>query len=354
MSPTTRIVLFNFWEFVAFLANSLIFLMLGLQVNIPALVQNWQPILWAILAVIVARVLVVYGLGGLANRWFEPVSLRWKHVMAWGGLRGAISLALALSLPAAIGPDRDLMRTMAFGVVLFTLLVQATTMGRLIRRLKIVTRSEVQMTYELRHARLTALRAAEAHLERRHREGLISHHTWEVLKPRILEQITYLVEAVREVMSSEPALQEEELDTARREALRAQRSAYLGLRQDGVISDESFEKLVAEVDTVLDQDGAPFWLVTQESLPHRLQEGAKGQVEVSEFIIEEGSAITGRKISEVKWPPSCLIASLRRNYNVIVPRGETILRAGDVLVVVANPAGLEAVRSMCLASDHIK
>jgi len=352
MSPTTRIVLFNFWEFAAFLANSMIFLMLGLQVNIPGLLENWQPILWAILAVIVARVLVVYGLGGIANRWFEPISLRWQHVMAWGGLRGAISLALALSLPAAFGPDRDLIRTMAFGVVLFTLLVQATTMGRLIRRLKIVTRSEVQMAYELRHARLTALRSAEAHLERRHREGLISHHTWEALKPRLLEQITYLVEAVREVMSSEPALQEEELDTAKREVLRAQRSAYLGLRHDGVISDEAFEKLVAEVDTVLDQEDAPFWFVTAESLPHRLVEGAKGQVEVGEFILEEGAAIAGKRISEVKLPPNCLIASLRRNYKVIVPRGDTLIHAGDVLVVVANPAGLEKVRRMCQAGGN--
>jgi CPA1 family monovalent cation:H+ antiporter len=347
MSPTTRIVLFNFWEYVAFLANSMIFLMIGLQVNIPLLLENWQPIGWAILAVIVARVLVVYGLGGIANRWIEPISLRWQHVMAWGGLRGAISLALVLSLPVAFGPDRDLLRTMAFGVVLFTLLVPATTMSRLIRKLAIITRSEVQMMYEMRHARLTALRAAEAHLERRHREGLISHHAWEVLKPKIMEQITYLVEAVREVMASEPALQEEELDTARREALRAQRSAYLGLRQDGVISDEAFEKLVAEVDTVLDQEDSSFWFVTRESLPQRLREGAQGQVEVAEFILEDGAPIVGQKVSEVKWPSNCLIASLRRNYQVIVPRGDTLLRAGDVLIVIANAAGLEAVRRMC-------
>jgi K+/H+ antiporter YhaU regulatory subunit KhtT len=167
-----------------------------------------------------------------------------------------------------------------------------------------------------------------------------------------LEQITYLAEAVREVMRSEPALQEEELDTARREVLRAQRSAYLGLRHDGVISDESFEKLVAEVDTVLDQEDAPFWFVTAESLPHRLVEGAKGQVDVAEFILEEGAAIAGRRISEVKLPPNCLIASVRRNYKVIVPRGETSLHAGDVLVVVGNPAGLEAVRRMCQAGGN--
>jgi CPA1 family monovalent cation:H+ antiporter len=346
MSPTTRIVLFNFWEYVAFLSNSMIFLMIGLQVNIPLLIENWQPILWAILAVILARILVIYGLGGIANRWLEPISLRWQHVMAWGGLRGAISLALALSLPVALGPDRELMRTMAFGVVLFTLLVPATTMSRLVRKLKIVVRNEVQAEYEMRHARLTALRAAEAHLERRHREGLISQHAWESLKPRLAEQITYLAEAVREVMSSEPALQAEELDTARREALRAQRSAYLGLRRDGVISDETFEKLAAEVDTVLGQESA-LWFVTRESLPQRLRDSAAGQVDIGEFIIEERAPIDGRRVSEIKWPQNSLIASIRRNYQVIVPRGNTVLRAGDVLMVVSDQGGAEVVRRMC-------
>ena len=141
MSPTTRIVLFNFWEYVAFLANSFVFLLIGLQVNIPTLLPTWQPILLAILAVLLARAVVIYGLGWLTNRLAEPIPFRWQHVLNWGGLRGAIALALALSLPAALGPDRDLIRIMAFGVVLFTLLVQSTTMEPLVRKLGIVTRN---------------------------------------------------------------------------------------------------------------------------------------------------------------------------------------------------------------------
>ena len=55
MSPTTRIVLFNFWEYVAFLANSFVFLLIGLQINIPTLIAHWQSIAWAILAVVLAH-----------------------------------------------------------------------------------------------------------------------------------------------------------------------------------------------------------------------------------------------------------------------------------------------------------
>ena len=148
MSPTTRIVLFNFWEYVAFLANSLVFLLIGLQVNMPTLLANWQPVLWAIAAVLASRAAVTYGLGWINNRVTEPIPWRWLHVLNWGGLRGAIALALALSLPATLGPDRELVRVMAFGVVLFTLLVQSVTMKPLLRRLGIAARDPIQIEYE--------------------------------------------------------------------------------------------------------------------------------------------------------------------------------------------------------------
>lgn len=251
MSPTTRIVLFNFWESIAFLVNSFVFLLIGVQVNIPELLATWQPVLWAIVAVLMARVVVVYGLSWVGNRLTEPIPLRWQHVLMWGGLRGAISLALVLSLPAALGDDRALLRFMAFGVALFTLLVQGTTMNALMRRLGVITRSEAQMEYEMRYARMAALRAAEAHLDRLHREGLISPHVWEMLKPDLSERVQMMANAVSAVLRANPALEAEELDTARRELLRIQRTTLLNLRRDGSISDKVFERLTAEVDAEL-------------------------------------------------------------------------------------------------------
>lgn len=251
MSPTTRIVLTNFWEYVAFLANSLIFLLIGLEVNLPALLGAWQPVLWAIIAVFAARVIVVYGLGGLMYRFTNYFPFKWLHVLNWGGLRGAIALALVLSLPASLSADRELMKLMAFGVVLFTLLIQSTTISQLLRRLGLVIRPPEQVEYEKRHARLTAARAALAHLERRHAEGLISSHAWEQLEPQLTSQMDVLVIAVREMLKAAPKLEAEELDTAQREALRAQRSALLGLQHDGVISSDVFDELAAEVDAAL-------------------------------------------------------------------------------------------------------
>ncbi len=246
MSPTTRIVVFNFWEFAAFISNSFIFLLIGLRIDLNDLFGSWQLIVWAVIAVLVSRAIAVYGL----SRVSREIPSKWRHVLYWGGLRGAISLALALSLPASLEGSNQI-QLMAFGVVLFTLLVQGFSMGPLVRRLGLVERSEMQDEYERRHARAVASRAAYEHLERRYRQGLLSDHVWKTLSPFLIEHSRHLANSVRDVFTSDPSVEEEELDTARRESLRAQRSALNRLRRDRVISDENYAQLVAEIDAAL-------------------------------------------------------------------------------------------------------
>jgi CPA1 family monovalent cation:H+ antiporter len=172
-------------------------------------------------------------------------------VLTWGGLRGALSLALALSLPATFGADRDLLSIMAFAVVLFTLLGQGMTMGPLLRWLRIIARPAQQLAYEMHHARLASLRMAELHMERQFRDGLLSAHTWNALKAEIEERADALSTAVQELLQAEPALAAAELSTAHRALLYAQRSALMNLRHSGVISDETLEKFSAEIDAQL-------------------------------------------------------------------------------------------------------
>jgi CPA1 family monovalent cation:H+ antiporter len=252
MSPTTRIVVFNFWETAAFLANSFIFLLVGLAIDLNQLITNWQAIGWAILAVLIARAVSIYGF----SIFGREILTKWKHILYWGGLRGAIVLALALSLPTQgiFIAQRAQLQAMAFGVVLFTLLVQGFSMDWLTRRLKIVERTGVQEEYERRHARFVAGRAAYDYLRRMNEQGLMSEHTWGRLAPLIEHQNAGLVEAVKEVMVSDPTVEAEELDTARRQALRAQRSAFTGLLNDGVITEEVFSQLVGEVDAALTEE----------------------------------------------------------------------------------------------------
>ena len=251
MSPTTRIVLYNFWEFLAFIANSLLFLLLGLAVDIPQLLENIGPIAIAVVAVLVGRAIVVYGLTWLVNRRRERVPQAYKHVLFWGGLRGAVSLALVLSLPASFA-DRTLLQVMTFGVVLFTLLAQGTTTNLLLRRLGLVQRTEAKLEYERRHGRLQAARAARERVHQLYTEGLLSTSAWEDLAPDLDRRIQEGSDAQRELLREHPALRNEERDDARREGLRAERATLSSLLSQGIISEPIFDELVGKVDAELD------------------------------------------------------------------------------------------------------
>ena len=337
MSPTTRVVLYNFWEYVAFLANSLVFLLIGMQVNISLIVSAWQPILWAILAILAARFIVVYGLIWLVNRFSEAIPVNWQHVINWSGLRGAISLALVLSLPDSLGSERDLLRIMAFGVVLFTLLIQSTTMSQLIRWLRVITHSQAQIEYEMRHARLTSLRSADARLDRMHNEGLLSTHTWERLKKYISQQAASLADAVRDLLLSDPALEAEEMKTGWHEQIRAQRGTLLALRRDGVISDDVFEKLTAEVDAQLDEGFQP----SPADEPITTQ--------FIEVTIPPDSNAAGKTIGEIGIPRTAVLVSIRRKREVIIPRGDVRIQVGDVVTLLCERKYAAAVRESLLS-----
>jgi monovalent cation:H+ antiporter, CPA1 family len=130
------------WEFIAFLLTALVFLLIGTAITFGQLRDAATAIAWGVLAILIGRAIVVYGLLGLAARGLHAVGrgpglpTSWLHVLFWAGLRGAIAVALALSLPQDL-PDRARLQGIAFGITLFTLLVQGTTTDLLLRRLGI-------------------------------------------------------------------------------------------------------------------------------------------------------------------------------------------------------------------------
>lgn len=253
MSPTTRIVLFNFWEFLAFVANSLVFLLIGLDVNLREIGANLLPIAIALTAILLSRALVVYGLTALTNlRGANKISLPFRHVLFWGGLRGAISLALALSLPAAL-PERELLRVMTFGVVLFTLLAQGTTMQLLLRRLGIGQPEAIELEYERRHGRLLAAQAALRRVKEMHAANLLSLTTWQQIEPKLKTRVGEALAAQTNLLEEHPELQLEEQSDAEREGLNARRAALTSMLGSGLISDAAYEELVSEVDEAISE-----------------------------------------------------------------------------------------------------
>jgi CPA1 family monovalent cation:H+ antiporter len=121
-----------FWEYLVFVVNSLIFLLIGARVAQQHFGSVWLAVLVAIVLVTLGRAVAIYPLCALFGRGELEVSRRHQHVLFWAGLRGALALALALGLPQDL-PRHDDIITVSFAVVAFSIFVQGSTMRPLLR-----------------------------------------------------------------------------------------------------------------------------------------------------------------------------------------------------------------------------
>ena len=132
-----------FWEVVAFLVNSVLFLLIGFELRPNLLMDDLLSIIIVFGILMTSRALIVYGLG-VMSRWMKrKLPLSWQTVIFWGGLRGSVPVALALGIPASLA-GRDELVAIVFGVVLFSLLGQGLTLPTLLRRLGLVTSETMQ------------------------------------------------------------------------------------------------------------------------------------------------------------------------------------------------------------------
>jgi CPA1 family monovalent cation:H+ antiporter len=266
MSPATRIAMDRTWELFGYLANSLIFVLIGLQIQEhPFHRTDVLYILAAIAGVLVSRALVVYGVSGYMN-WRLPrarrIPLAFQHVINWGGMRGALALAAALSIPAAAIPERPTLLLMTFSVVLFTLLVQGLTIRPLVAALGLSGHGQSPnvAAFERLQAQLLATQAA-------HR-ALTDPVTASDLGPDAHAQLLAAYDAraahIRQELDglhvSDEELRAERMQIAQRRALQAEKDTLLALRNRGTITNSVYRALAAEVDArllQLDETDAP-------------------------------------------------------------------------------------------------
>ncbi len=252
-SPLTKSTIFTLWEYLAFLANSLVFLLIGLEVDLPQLWANLGPIAVAVVAVLVSRAVVVYGLSWLFSlgRGRMRIQSSWQHVLFWGGLRGAISLALALSLPMSL-PHRDMLLSMAFGVLLFTLMGQGTTIQFLLKRLGLTERADHVLEHQRHLGRLLAVQGGLSRLEQLRRGGVLMNEMWQGLRDDCAQTQDLLEEEIKQLYAEHADLERESLLQARQKALHGERAALMGALRRGILSNEVFEELRADVDRRLE------------------------------------------------------------------------------------------------------
>ncbi|MCB1828505.1 MAG: cation:proton antiporter, partial [Coxiellaceae bacterium] len=137
ISPSVHSYMEYFWQFLAYIANALIFLLVGLSVNMQSVFDSLGILFVVIIAMFVSRAVITYGLIPILGRFpgAIPISKEYQTAIFWGGLRGAIALAIVLSLQDF--PYKELFTALVTGAVLFTLLVNGLTMERLMKWLRL-------------------------------------------------------------------------------------------------------------------------------------------------------------------------------------------------------------------------
>lgn len=153
ISASGREHVMSFWEYAAFLANSAVFILIGGHEASQASRLFTPAAAAAIGLVLIGRIAAVYPLCAVFARSQLKVDIRHQHVLVWGGLRGALALALALAIPDLL-PEKDAVIIAAFAVVAFSIFAQGLTMPWLIRTLDLARKSRLERKGQLRQRRL--------------------------------------------------------------------------------------------------------------------------------------------------------------------------------------------------------
>jgi Na+/H+ antiporter len=258
-SPSTRLLGFSFWEVMVYLANAVLFILVGLQLQpilsalggtaVAVLVGQAALVSAVVIAVRLGWVFTVPYLVRLLDRrpsqMLRRAGARERLVIGWSGMRGAVSLAAALALPEDF-PMRNLILFLTFAVILATLVLQGLTLPTLIRRLR-VTGDGAEEQEELR-ARMAATKAALDRLDE------LAGEDW--TRDDTVARLHGLFEFRRRRLKARAGIWEDDGAEDRslayqrlvHELLLAQRQAIVRLRNQGAISNDVMHRIERELD----------------------------------------------------------------------------------------------------------
>ena len=250
MSPTTREAVFSFWEFAAFMANSFVFILIGLEIRLSELWADAGLIVAFFVIMILVRSVIVFGVHNLVRR--EDLRLRkpWLPVITWSGVRGSLSMVMAMMLVASDSEGettRKLILNLVFGVVLLSILLQGTTIEWLMKRVGLIVETHEEIEYEMALARRQAIRCLVDNLEDAERKGILSHGTFEILHNRLVERREANDKRIAEMLEHTPTLNDLELQMHATRLYALEKQVYRDLEKEGDLDYESMESLVRDV-----------------------------------------------------------------------------------------------------------
>jgi CPA1 family monovalent cation:H+ antiporter len=252
MTATTRVAVLTFWEYAAFVINSLIFLLIGLQIHLDELLRFAPLIGIGILALFAGRILAIYPLAWALNAGLKArLPMKWMHILVWGNLKGALSMALVMSLPADVPYRKELLVTI-FGVVLFSLLVPGFSMTFFLKWLKLAQKDSVAEKFELLQGELVAVRSALAELELMHASGKFSKLIYEEQKAKYTQRFETVEKEMAQLQSTEPGLVQLMSIMAKKHLLITQKSSVQSAFRNGILSAGASQALVHDLNRQID------------------------------------------------------------------------------------------------------
>ncbi len=241
VSASSRVTLLSFWEYAGFGVNTFIFLLIGLEIDLLTLWRTLPAVLLAILAYQVGRILSVYPLLAVV-RWFDrPVPLRWQHVLFLGNIKGSLSMALALSLPATLTGRGELI-ALVFGTVLLSLIGQGVSLPWLVKQLQISHLSASDQQIEELQAQLMAAKAAQDELDSLLKAGVLPKSVYEEMRAAYQVRVARSEKALRDFYNRRPEQlmsgDRTKLDAIRRRLLLAEKGALNEALRKRILSQE--------------------------------------------------------------------------------------------------------------------
>ncbi len=250
MSPSTRLAVTAFWEYAGFVVNSLVFLLVGIEVAY----VNWTDKIGVAIVgalVVLAGRAAIYPLSFVVNRVGGDVPNAWRHILFWGGLRGALSMALVLGLPENF-PQRETLVAATFGVVLFSLLVQGLSIGALLQRLGLTgPRARSPRGNQRLASEIAATRAALAHLDQMRTGEIYPAWIVETLAHDYGRRLALLQPALESSQPQDGLSEEKQVAEVRSQTLTAEKNSYQEAERQGLLDDDDWRNIAARIDAEL-------------------------------------------------------------------------------------------------------
>lgn len=224
----------EFWEFIVFLINSLLFLLLGDQIQVSRLMSHLPTTTIAVMGVIASRAIAIYGFSALSN-WIGKTGISWQNqtIIWWTGLRGAVSIALAIGLPAMISERQEIISA-SFGAVWFTLLFQGLTTKFFLKKLNLLEDQSLKQQYLELIARRDALQQVAKYLMQTGSQLLIHPNSHQAQLESVQKQLQQ-IQAEIESMQAQPEIQAFSLEQYQEQLHAIESQTYAKFVQAGLL-----------------------------------------------------------------------------------------------------------------------